>query len=167
MIAGDERGAARFHQQRPRLVLVSGAPATGKTTLARRLSEALPLPLLARDAIGTIVADAFGVHFSQSSEHGRALLQSTIALYYAMLDQLLRAGVSMLTESTFHRGISERELRPCVAHARSSSTARRRATSVWGGLSSALSGGNGIPPRFPVTKNASYCCGRVNVLTHG
>ena len=118
MTAGDERGAARFQQQRPRLVLVSGAPATGKTTLARRLSEALPLPLLARDAIGTIVADAFGVHFSQSSEHGRALLQSTIALYYAMLDQLLRAGVSVLTESTFHRGISERELRPCVARAR-------------------------------------------------
>jgi predicted kinase len=118
MTAGNERGAARFQQQRPRLVVVSGAPATGKTTLARRLSDALPLPLLARDAIGTIVADAFGADFGQSSEHGRALLQSTIALYYAMLDQLLSAGVSVLTESTFHRGISERELRPCIAHAR-------------------------------------------------
>jgi predicted kinase len=118
MTAGDDYGAPRFHQQRARLVLVSGAPATGKTTLARRLSDALPLPLLARDAIGTIVADAFGVDFGQSSGHGRALLRSTIALYYAILDQLLRAGVSVLTESTFHRGISERELRPCIARAR-------------------------------------------------
>jgi predicted kinase len=118
MTAGDDQGAARFHQQRPRLVLVWGAPASGKTTLARRLSDALPLPLLARDAIGTIVADAFGVHFGQSSGYGRTLLQSTIALYYAILDQLLRAGVSVLAESTFHQGISERELRPCIARAR-------------------------------------------------
>ncbi|MDP9371336.1 MAG: ATP-binding protein [Chloroflexota bacterium] len=115
MTAGDDcRGATAPHEQ-PLLVLVSGAPATGKTTLAHRLSEALPLPLLARDAIGEILADAFDV---QSREHGQALMQPTFAIYYAVLDQLLRAGISVITESNFHRDIAERDLRPCVARAR-------------------------------------------------
>src|SRR3712207_7266008 len=35
----------------PTLVIVSGAPAAGKTTLARRLATELWLPLIAKDAI--------------------------------------------------------------------------------------------------------------------
>jgi predicted kinase len=97
------------------LVLVSGAPATGKSTLARRLAGVLPLPLLARDAIGEIIADAFESHIL---EQDQALLQPMFAIYYGLLDTLLRAGVSVLTESNFHCGVAERELRPCVAQAR-------------------------------------------------
>lgn len=115
MTTGDSPVAAMCRRGPPLLVLVSGAPATGKSTLARRLSAALPLPLLARDTIGEIVANAFDV---QSREQSRALLRPMFAIYYALLAQLLRAGISVVSESNFHRGVAERELRPCVAHAR-------------------------------------------------
>ena len=45
---------------RPLLVLVAGAPASGKTTLARRLAAELGLPVLHRDLIRNAIADAFG-----------------------------------------------------------------------------------------------------------
>src|SRR5947209_8205532 len=99
----------------PTLVLVSGAPASGKSTLARHLSAALPLPVLARDAFTEILADAFDV---QSAAQRATIVQPTHAIYYAVLDQLLAAGVSVIAESNFWRGISERSLAPCLAHAR-------------------------------------------------
>jgi len=40
---------------KPPLVIVSGAPASGKTTLALLLAERLPLPLLSKDRLRQIV----------------------------------------------------------------------------------------------------------------
>lgn len=42
----------------PLLVLVSGLPAAGKTTLAGRLAHALQLPVLSRDAIKDGLAES-------------------------------------------------------------------------------------------------------------
>ena len=99
---------------RPLLVLVSGAPATGKTTLARRLSEALPLPLLAKDRFREIVADAFEVRSRAESE---TLIGPTFAIYLTVLDDLLAAGIGAIAECNFFRGVAERDLRPLTARA--------------------------------------------------
>lgn len=106
--------SASAHGQ-PLLVLVSGAPGSGKTTLARRLAEALPLPLIAKDTYREILADAFD---AQTSAESQALIVPTFAIYYAILDQLLSAGVSIIAECNFHRGVSEPDLRSLVAKAR-------------------------------------------------
>ncbi len=44
-----------------RLVLVTGPPAAGKSTLARALADALSLPLLSKDVIKETLFDALGV----------------------------------------------------------------------------------------------------------
>jgi predicted kinase len=44
-----------------RIVLVSGAPGAGKSTLARPLAAALSLPLLTKDAIKESLADSLGL----------------------------------------------------------------------------------------------------------
>ena len=44
----------------PLIVLVNGAPASGKTTLSRRLAGDLGLPLLAKDAIKEVLYDTLG-----------------------------------------------------------------------------------------------------------
>ena len=59
----------------PLLVLIGGAPGTGKTTLGQRLSQTLGLPLISRDMIRHIVLDAFDV---QTWEQGKAY---SIAIY--------------------------------------------------------------------------------------
>ena len=114
MAAGNDHREA-LAPPKPLLVLVSGAPATGKTTLARRLADTLALPLLARDTITNIVADAFG---APAQDQREARVQATFAIYYGLLDEFARAGLSVVTETNFHCGVSERDLRPRVARAR-------------------------------------------------
>jgi predicted kinase len=103
----------------PPLVIVSGAPGTGKTTLASVLADHLGLPLLARDTLKETIADALdpgadgsvGVQAADSSAIGRA----AYAVLFAVTDTLLDAGDGAIVESNFRRGISEPFLVPLVA----------------------------------------------------
>jgi len=102
-------------REKPLLVVVSGAPATGKTTLAHRLSEAIPLPLLAKDDFREILADAFNARTRAESQ---ALVPATFAIYNAVLARLLQAGVGVIAEANFFRGLAEADLGPYLPVAR-------------------------------------------------
>ncbi len=97
---------------KPPLVIVSGAPASGKTTLSRLLADRLPLPLLAKDRLRQIFRDAFDAN---TREENRRLLGPGFVVYYELIAELLRAGVGVVAECNFHRGISEPEMRPVAA----------------------------------------------------
>lgn len=97
---------------KPPLVIVSGAPASGKTTLARLLADRLPLPLLAKDRLRQIFRDAFD---ADTREENRRLLGPGLVVYCELIAELLRSGVGVVAECNFHRGISEPELRPVAA----------------------------------------------------
>ena len=73
---------------RPLLVVVGGAPASGKTTLATQLSRDLRLPLLARDALKERLMDSL---CSPNRARSRELGAASYALLYTMLDTLLDA----------------------------------------------------------------------------
>ena len=97
---------------KPPLVIVSGAPASGKTTLAPLLADRLSLPLLAKDRLRQIFRDASD---AETLEEVRRLLSPGFAVYYDLISELLRSGVGVVAECNFHRGISEPELRPVTA----------------------------------------------------
>jgi predicted kinase len=99
-------------EQRPPLVIVGGAPASGKSTLAKLLAQELRLPLLARDTLKEGLMDSLG---SPSRARSRELGAASYALLFLVLDLVLDAGVGAIVESNFSRGRSETELRDPVS----------------------------------------------------
>ena len=83
----------------PLLILVSGPPAAGKTTLARRLAADFVLPLVNKDGIKELLFDTVGM---QGYEWSQNLGRASIALLYDFTERLLKAGVSLIAESNFH-----------------------------------------------------------------
>ncbi len=82
------------------LVVVTGPPATGKTTVAERLSRELRLPLVAKDAIKERLYDELG---SGDREWSRLLGRATFAIMFDAVGQLLAAGLPTIVEANFTR----------------------------------------------------------------
>ena len=93
---------------RPTLVIVCGAPGTGKTTLARHLAAALGSALLTKDDLKEALADELGTgDRERSRELGRLAYDQLYTRAGAMLD----AGERLVLEANFHREASEPPLR--------------------------------------------------------
>ncbi len=82
----------------PLLVIISGAPGTGKTTLGRRIAEELRLPLIAKDDIKELLFDTLGWN---DREWSRRLGIATFPLLYYFVETQLRVGRSLVVESNF------------------------------------------------------------------
>ena len=99
----------------PPLVIVNGAPASGKTTLARRLADTLRLPLLERDGLKEVLADHLEVADLAQSQ---ALTRAAVGVFYTLADELVRARVGMVLDQAYRRGQAEDRLRPLLAACR-------------------------------------------------
>jgi predicted kinase len=96
-------------------VVVSGPPASGKTTVAVPLARALALPLVAKDTVKEALMDVLGAgDVARSGELGRAAYAVIRALARSHLD----TGVGLVLEANFSRGASEEDLLPLVAGSR-------------------------------------------------
>lgn len=82
----------------PLVILVSGAPATGKTTLSRRLARDLNLVLVARDAFKETLFDTLGW---STVEWSQKLGNASFELMYLTMEKLLTAGVSQIVDCNF------------------------------------------------------------------
>ena len=91
----------------PRVILVSGAPGSGKTTLATSLAAELHLPLISRDAIKEALCDVLG---APTVERSQAIGAASYRVLYEVLDRLVGARVDAVVESNFRRRRSEDEL---------------------------------------------------------
>jgi predicted kinase len=90
---------------RPLLILISGAPDTGKTVLAQKLATALPTVVLEKDAIKENLFDSLG---EGDREWSRKLGAATFDLLYMLVERLLMAGQSVVAEAAFTREYAAR-----------------------------------------------------------
>ena len=80
------------------LVIISGPPCTGKTTLAKRISTEFRLPLISKDGIKESLFDSLGWKDRQWS---MKLSLASYGLIYYFLESQLTWGRALIVESNF------------------------------------------------------------------
>jgi predicted kinase len=85
--------------QKPTLVVVTGPPGAGKTTIAAALRERLGVPLIAKDAIKETLGD--GLAFDGDRHESQRLGVATFHVQFAIVRELLATGVSLIVEGNF------------------------------------------------------------------
>jgi predicted kinase len=83
----------------PTLVVVSGPPGSGKTTLAHLIARALPCPVICRDEIKEGMVHAHGG--TRTAEAQDPFTMRTFPLFFEVLRVLLTAGVTVVAEAAF------------------------------------------------------------------
>ncbi len=82
----------------PTLIIVTGHPATGKTTLSQALAAGLRLPLLSKDAFKELMFDGLGW---SDREWARRVGATAIVMIYHTAATILASGQSLIMESNF------------------------------------------------------------------
>lgn len=83
----------------PLVVIISGLPCTGKTTLGRWLAQELSLPFVHKDGIKELLFDHLGW---QDRAWSKALGRASSELLYYFAEAQLAVGRSLLLESNFN-----------------------------------------------------------------
>ena len=81
----------------PVLVVITGAPASGKTSVAEELAERLRVPVLSKDTFKERLYEVFG----SGEELERPIEAAALAILFSVVELQLAAGVSVIAESNF------------------------------------------------------------------
>lgn len=87
----------------PHLIVVTGRPAAGKTTLARWLAQHLQVPVISKDSIREVLFEQLGW---QDRAWAQMLGRATIDLMFYFAEAQLEADRSVILDNAFDPGLS-------------------------------------------------------------
>jgi predicted kinase len=83
---------------RPVVVVVSGPPCAGKTTIAKRIADRFSLPLMGKDSFKEALFDALGW---KDRAWSKRLSRASLAMLFQFMEAQLAARCSCVVESNF------------------------------------------------------------------
>ncbi len=101
---------------KPTLIIVCGLPATGKSSLAEELRDALGWPLFAKDQFKELLYDATDQgDEAYTRETSTIVGKQSIALLLMVARELLEAKISCIVEANFLPDLAADDLNPLLA----------------------------------------------------
>ena len=92
----------------PMLILITGAPCTGKTTIAQHLAGKFLLPFIHKDGIKERLFDRLG--WKDDRHWSKLLSLASYDLLYYFIDAHLKAGRSLIAEANFKADIDTSQI---------------------------------------------------------
>jgi len=83
---------------KPKLVIVSGLPGAGKTTLARELGKRIYFPVIIRDEIKEGYVNTFNVRHNKLPKETNGIVSN---LFFKNIELLITSNVSVVAEAAF------------------------------------------------------------------
>jgi predicted kinase len=111
-VARGPKSGTLTHVRQAHLILITGLPGTGKSTLARALALHFGVPLICKDTIKEPLLDVIG---AADRVESRRLSDSSFAVMFALARDCLHAGVDLIVEGNFRPGQHERDLQTAIS----------------------------------------------------
>lgn len=93
--------------QKPKLVIVTGRPGSGKTTLAKELGKTLNLPVVSRDEIKEGYVNTFGIKHDELPKDAN---KTATEIFFKSIKFLLENNISVIAEAAFKHQVWKAEI---------------------------------------------------------